>query len=88
MCRDPRDPLLVILEKGARGVVGDDWLARLDKLFIDNLGKFRKYDHKSVQDLMRALRNKVRIFAVQNLSHRAYLELPLRNTTIKICLTL
>lgn len=59
MCRDPRDPLLVELEKGAMGVVGNDWNARLDKWFIENLGKYRKYDRRSVQDLMRALRNKV-----------------------------
>ncbi|KAI0083388.1 hypothetical protein BDY19DRAFT_998617 [Irpex rosettiformis] len=58
MCRDPRDPLLVELERGAFGVVGNDWNARLDKWFIENLGKYRKYDGKSVQDLMRALRNK------------------------------
>jgi RNA polymerase-binding transcription factor DksA len=40
-------------------VVGQDWRARLDKSFQENLGKFRKYDGKSVQDLLRALRNKV-----------------------------
>ncbi|KAF9530552.1 hypothetical protein CPB83DRAFT_850528 [Crepidotus variabilis] len=58
MCRDPKDPDLLTLERGAFGVVGNDWHARLDKVFIDNLGKFRKYDGKSVQDLLRALRNK------------------------------
>ena len=62
MCRDPRDPMLVALETGAFDVVGADWHSRLDRLFIENLGKFRKYDGKSVQDLLRALRNKVRIF--------------------------
>lgn len=59
MCRDPRDLMLIQLETGAHGVVGNDWHARLDRFFLDNLGKFRKYDGKSVQDLMRALRNKV-----------------------------
>ncbi|KAI0316237.1 hypothetical protein OF83DRAFT_1128090 [Amylostereum chailletii] len=58
MCRDPRDPHLVQLEIGAIDVVGPDWHARLDKIFVDNLGKFRKYDGRSVQDLLRALRNK------------------------------
>ncbi|KAF8128728.1 hypothetical protein EV363DRAFT_1507755 [Boletus edulis] len=58
MCRDPRDHNLVVLETGAFGVVGHDWHAKLDKVFIENLGKFRKYDGKSVQDLLRALRNK------------------------------
>ncbi|EIW53380.1 bifunctional endoribonuclease/protein kinase IRE1 [Trametes versicolor FP-101664 SS1] len=58
MCRDPKDANLLALEKGAFNVVGADWHARLDKLFIENLGKFRKYDGRSVQDLLRALRNK------------------------------
>jgi hypothetical protein len=61
MCRDPRDPTLVELERGAFAVVGNDWNTRLDKWFIENLGKYRKYDGKSVQDLMRAMRNKVRL---------------------------
>lgn len=59
MCRDPREPELIDLETNAFRVVGNDWHSRLDKIFIDNLGKFRKYDGRSVQDLMRALRNKV-----------------------------
>ena len=59
MCRDPRDVNLITLETGAFQVVGNDWHSRLDRLFIENLGKFRKYDGKSVQDLLRALRNKV-----------------------------
>lgn len=51
--------MLIDLERGAFNVVGNDWNARLDKFFIENLGKYRKYDGRSVQDLMRALRNKV-----------------------------
>ncbi|KAJ7248573.1 kinase-like domain-containing protein [Mycena haematopus] len=58
MIREPKDPYLLVLEKGALGVVGEDWLSRLDPLFLENLGKFRKYDGRSVQDLLRALRNK------------------------------
>lgn len=61
MCRDPKDPYLIELETDAARIVGNDWHARLDKIFIENLGKFRKYDGKSVQDLLRALRNKVRL---------------------------
>ena len=60
MCREPREPQLVALETGAESVVGLDWHKRLDRTFDENLGKFRKYDGKSVQDLLRALRNKVR----------------------------
>ena len=62
MCREPKDPVLIRLEKDAGGVVGNDWHQRLDRIFIENLGKYRKYDGKSVQDLMRALRNKVHLF--------------------------
>ena len=62
MCRDPKDGALIRLEKDAESVVGNDWHQRLDRIFIENLGKYRKYDGKSVQDLMRALRNKVRFF--------------------------
>ena len=60
MCRDPREPELLALETNAQAVVGNDWQGRLDRVFLENLGKFRKYDGRSVQDLMRALRNKVR----------------------------
>lgn len=60
MCRDPRDPNLIVLETDAFAIVGHDWHSRLDKIFLENLGKFRKYDGRSVQDLLRALRNKVR----------------------------
>ena len=91
MCRDPKDANLLALEKGAYDVVGADWHARLDKLFIENLGKFRKYDGKSVQDLLRALRNKVRAadrHAVQLMADDDLVETPLprlagqRETTI------
>ena len=66
MCRDPRDPHLVLLENIAINVVGPDWSARLDKLFGENLGKFRKYDGRSVQGLLRALRNKLHCEAQLN----------------------
>ena len=66
MCRDPKDAGLIRLEKDAGSVVGNDWHQRLDRIFIENLGKYRKYDGKSVQDLMRALRNKVRSFLFLN----------------------
>ena len=61
MCREPPDPNLVELERGAVKIVGVDWSARLDRSFVENLDKHRKYDMKSVQDLLRALRSKVRV---------------------------
>lgn len=59
MERDPPHPALVALETDYHLVVGPDWFKKVDKVFIEDLGKFRGYDGKSVQDLLRALRNKV-----------------------------
>ncbi|KAJ7779580.1 ribonuclease 2-5A-domain-containing protein, partial [Mycena olivaceomarginata] len=58
MTQIPKELYLLVLERGASGIVGNDWLSRLDPLFLENLGKFRKYDGRSVQDLLRALGNK------------------------------
>ncbi|SPO35666.1 related to IRE1 - protein kinase [Pseudozyma flocculosa] len=58
MEKDPPAPALVMLEAKATKVVGHDWHRRCDKAFLENLGKFRKYDPTSVQDLLRAMRNK------------------------------
>lgn len=59
MERNPPHPALVALELDAHLVVGPDWFKKVDKVFIDDLGKFRGYEGKSLQDLLRALRNKV-----------------------------
>jgi serine/threonine-protein kinase/endoribonuclease IRE1 len=59
MERDPKEPGLVALETNAIKVIGSDWHKQLDRVFNENLGKYRKYDGRSVQDLLRALRNKV-----------------------------
>lgn len=91
MCRNPREPDLNELERGAHGVVGNDWQSRLDRVFLENLGKFRKYDGKSVQDLMRALRNKVRHPYIPSPRIRGKILIGLvktRNTTIRIFLTM
>lgn len=61
MERDPKEPGLIALETNAIKIVGPDWHKRFDRIFIENLGKYRKYDGSSVQDLLRALRNKVRL---------------------------
>ncbi|KAK4684512.1 serine/threonine-protein kinase/endoribonuclease IRE1, partial [Tremellales sp. Uapishka_1] len=55
---DPPEETLVALETNAEGVVGKDWYHKLDRVFISNLGKYRKYRGGSVRDLLRALRNK------------------------------
>jgi serine/threonine-protein kinase/endoribonuclease IRE1 len=55
---DPPEPTLVTLEKDAYRVVGQNWQKALDQVFVDNLGKHRKYVVQSVRDLLRAMRNK------------------------------
>ncbi|KAI9142167.1 hypothetical protein BKA69DRAFT_1124149 [Paraphysoderma sedebokerense] len=55
--KDPPSPLLKALENNADEVIGD-WYRRIDKVLADNLGKYRKYNRGSVQDLLRAMRNK------------------------------
>jgi len=56
---EPPEATLVMLETNAVDVIGKDWYTKLDKVFISNLGKYRKYKGNSVRDLLRALRNKV-----------------------------
>lgn len=60
--RDPPSPLLLSLEKTGKTVHQGDWLAKFDQEFIDNLGKYRKYNTDKVMDLLRALRNKYHHF--------------------------
>lgn len=82
MEREPREPGLIALETGAFEVVGPDWHKRLDKIFIDNLGKYRKYQGNSVQDLLRALRNKVSILVSCDIQLHVT-HILCRNTIIK-----
>lgn len=56
--RDPPSELLNLLEDDALKVVGSDWHMKLDKGFVDNLGKYRKYHGDKIIDLLRAMRNK------------------------------
>ncbi|CAJ0631521.1 12653_t:CDS:10 [Entrophospora sp. SA101] len=56
--RDPPSLLLQHLEHEANKIIGLDWYKRMDKVFVENLGKYRKYDGAKVRDLLRALRNK------------------------------
>ncbi|WFD33319.1 non-specific serine/threonine protein kinase [Malassezia cuniculi] len=56
--KEPPAPPLVLLERDAKDIVGADWRQRFDKAFLDDLGRFRKYDGASVRDLLRVIRNK------------------------------
>ena len=61
---EPRDPPsyhLQVLEHNAANVMGANFLRRLDRAFVDTLGKQRKYTGTKMLDLLRALRNKVRM---------------------------
>ncbi|KAI9824338.1 MAG: bifunctional endoribonuclease/protein kinase ire1 [Phylliscum demangeonii] len=56
--RDPPSANLQALEETALEVLGTDFLKRLDRAFIETLGKQRKYTGSRMLDLLRALRNK------------------------------
>lgn len=57
--RDPPSELLLKLEEVANKILGSKgWFAKFDDNFIDNLGKYRKYNTHKLMDLLRAIRNK------------------------------
>jgi serine/threonine-protein kinase/endoribonuclease IRE1 len=56
--RDPPSPALAELERHAPDVIRGDFLKKLPPLFVDSLGKQRKYTGNKMLDLLRALRNK------------------------------
>lgn len=57
--RDPPSALLLELEKHALMVHNLDWHTQLaDDEFLENLGKYRKYQTTKLMDLLRAIRNK------------------------------
>ncbi|KAI8908939.1 kinase-like domain-containing protein [Gorgonomyces haynaldii] len=50
--------LLVQLEKHSNRIIGPDWTRKINKSVLEDLSKYRTYDGRSIQDLLRALRNK------------------------------
>ncbi|AAS52213.2 ADR293Cp [Eremothecium gossypii ATCC 10895] len=61
--RDPPSQLLLKLEASSTKVIPNkDWHAKFDQVFMDNLGKYRKYHGEKLMDLLRALRNKYHHF--------------------------
>ncbi|CCF58123.1 hypothetical protein KAFR_0D04760 [Kazachstania africana CBS 2517] len=61
--RDPPSELLLKLESVSKNVITNaDWSSKFDKSFLDNLGKYRKYNMDKLMDLLRALRNKYHHF--------------------------
>lgn len=61
--RDPPSPLLLKLEEvSAKVITTGDWSMKFDAVFMENLGKYRKYKGEKLMDLLRALRNKYHHF--------------------------
>lgn len=61
--RDPPSDLLLKLEDASiRVIPNQDWTVKFDGVFMNNLGKYRKYSGSKLMDLLRALRNKYHHF--------------------------
>lgn len=60
--RDPPSELLLKLEAVGNEIHKGDWHAQFNDEFMDNLGKYRKYQREKLMDLLRALRNKYHHF--------------------------
>jgi serine/threonine-protein kinase/endoribonuclease IRE1 len=57
--RDPPSDLLIKFESVATEILGPDgWFDKFNSNFIENLGKYRKYNTHKLMDLLRAFRNK------------------------------
>uniref|UniRef100_A0A7S1VDI6 Non-specific serine/threonine protein kinase n=1 Tax=Sexangularia sp. CB-2014 TaxID=1486929 RepID=A0A7S1VDI6_9EUKA len=50
--------LVRMLEEDARSVVGSDWSQRFTPELIEDLGRYRNYNTRTVRDLLRVIRNK------------------------------
>jgi serine/threonine-protein kinase/endoribonuclease IRE1 len=56
--REEGSALLAAMEGvGQSGNIGL-WDAQLDKALLENLGKYRRYNSRSIRDLLRVIRNK------------------------------
>lgn len=54
--------ILIELETGNSYVLQGDWRIMIEQEIADDLRRYRSYRADSVRDLLRALRNKVRIY--------------------------
>eukprot|EP01132_Coremiostelium_polycephalum_P010882 gene10882-13331_t len=56
----PTSPLNIEMDSHIEEVVGvsGDWWSKFDQVLIDNIGRYRKYNGKSIRDLLRVIRNK------------------------------
>ncbi|KAJ7560303.1 hypothetical protein O6H91_04G123100 [Diphasiastrum complanatum] len=56
--RETGSALLEAIESVADKALGGSWEEKLDGPFLENLGKYRRYNYQSVRDLLRVVRNK------------------------------
>ncbi|MCO5574100.1 hypothetical protein L7F22_027877 [Adiantum nelumboides] len=56
--KESNSPILKDLEAASLSAVGRFWADKLDEVFLSNIGKYRKYNHNNVRDLLRVIRNK------------------------------
>eukprot|EP01133_Synstelium_polycarpum_P012633 gene12633-14838_t len=54
----PSSPMVLELDSFLPAVVDGEWWSKLDATLIDNIGRYRKYNGKSLRDLLRVIRNK------------------------------
>lgn len=50
--------LLKAVESTARITLGGRWDEKMEPVFLDNIGRYRRYKFDSVRDLLRVIRNK------------------------------
>ncbi|XBW35303.1 hypothetical protein QEN19_000870 [Hanseniaspora menglaensis] len=61
--RDPPSPLLLLFnEISPKIILSGDWMRNFDLIYIENLGKYRKYQKDKIIDLLRTFRNKYHHF--------------------------
>ncbi|XP_027360519.1 serine/threonine-protein kinase/endoribonuclease IRE1a-like isoform X2 [Abrus precatorius] len=57
--RECNSDILKVLESIAPVALGAKWNEKLETAFINNIGRYRKYNFESVRDLLRVMRNKL-----------------------------
>lgn len=60
--RENESELLKALESIGRVALGGKWDEKMDHLFINDIGRYRRYKFDSVRDLLRVIRNKLNHF--------------------------
>ncbi|KAI5067273.1 hypothetical protein GOP47_0017801 [Adiantum capillus-veneris] len=56
--KENKSPIIEDLEVASQSALGCSWAEKLDAVFLQNIGKYRKYNFNNVRDLLRVIRNK------------------------------